>query len=444
MHDPAAPETLVTIDDVLAAERRLEGIIRKTPTRFADSLSRALGRSIYLKPEHLQRAGSFKIRGAYNRISQLPEGVEVVAASAGNHAQGVALASSLTGRRSTIFMPDTASLPKLRATEGYGATVIPGGPTLDDCLGLAREFAEDNGAVFVPPFNDPLIIAGQATAGLEIAEEYRQCRAAGNNGNGNGNNDNRNNDKRNNGNGSNTSDHVHSDEPPVILIPVGGGGLLAGAAFALRHVMPDATIIGVEAAGAASMRRSLDAGAVTTLATISTMADGIALRAPGDITYAMTRDLVDDVITVTEDEIAEAVLLLMERAKAVVEPSGAVGLAALMAGKVPGRQPAIVVLSGGNVDPMLLTHIVTRGLSAAGRYLRLRIVFPDRPGSLAALTAVVAKLGLNVLDVEHHRTGVQIGVDEVEVLLVVETRNPEHRNDVITALHAEGFEAQLL
>jgi threonine dehydratase len=406
---------------VHAARRRLEGIIRTTPTRLADSLSRALDRSIYLKPEHLQRAGSFKIRGAYNRISQLPDGVEVVAASAGNHAQGVALASSLTARRSTIFMPDTASLPKLRATEGYGATVIAGGPTLDDCLVKAREFADSCGAVFVPPFNDPMIIAGQATVGLEVAEEYRDGLAAPVSG-----------------------PPTDRRSAPVILIPVGGGGLVAGAAFALRQVMPEATIIGVEAAGAASMRRSLDAGAVTTLATISTMADGIALRAPGAITFAMTRELVDDVITVTEDEMAEAVLLLMERAKAVVEPSGAVGLAALMAGKVAGSNPAIVVLSGGNVDPMLLTHIVTRGLSAAGRYLRLRIVFSDRPGSLAALTAVVAKLGLNVLEVQHHRTGVQIGVDQVEVLLVVETRNPDHRNDVITTLKAEGFEAQLV
>jgi threonine dehydratase len=398
----------ITLADVLDAQSRIDGVIRRTPTRLADSVSRALGRPVYLKPEHLQRAGSFKIRGAYNRISRLDPGVNVVAASAGNHAQGVALASSLTGRRSVIFMPDSASLPKLKATEGYGAEVIIGGPTLDDCLVLAREYATEHDAVFVPPFNDRHIIAGQATVGLEIADDY------------------------------------NDDAAPVVLIPVGGGGLVAGAAFALRERMPNATIIGVEAEGAASMRRSLDADRIVTLDATSTMADGIALKAPGDITFAMTRDLVDDVITVTEDEIAEAVLFLMERAKAVVEPSGAVGVAALLAGRVAGSQPAVVVLSGGNVDPMLLTSIVTRGLSAAGRYLRLRIVFRDRPGSLAALTAVVARLGLNVLDVEHHRTGVQIGVDQVEVLMVVETRNPEHRNDVIDTLRAEGFEATLL
>ena len=402
----------ITYDDVLDARRRLDGVIRKTPTRLADAVSRALGRPVYLKPEHLQRAGSFKIRGAYNRISRLDPGIDVVAASAGNHAQGVALASSLTGRRSVIFMPESVSLPKLKATEGYGAEVIIGGPSLDDCLGLARAYATQHGAVFVPPFNDPLVIAGQATVGVEVAEEYGET--------------------------ANATDH------PVILIPVGGGGLVAGSAFALRHALPNATIIGVEAEGAKSMRLSLDVGHVVTLDSTSTMADGIALRAPGEITFEMTRALVDDVITVTEDEIAEAVLLLMERAKAVVEPSGAVGLAALLAGKVTGAHPAVVVLSGGNVDPMLLTSIVTRGLSAAGRYLRLRIVFRDRPGSLAALTAVIARLGLNVLDVEHHRTGVQIGVDQVEVLMVLETRNPEHRSNVIDTLHAEGFEATLL
>ena len=408
MNNPAP----ITHDDVLDARRRLDGVIRKTPTRLADAVSRALGRPVYLKPEHLQRAGSFKIRGAYNRISRLDPGIDVVAASAGNHAQGVALASSLTARRSVIFMPESVSLPKLKATEGYGAEVIIGGPSLDDCLGLARVYAAEHGAVFVPPFNDPLIIAGQATVGVEVAEEYAET--------------------------ANASDH------PVILIPVGGGGLVAGSAFALRHAMPNATIIGVEAEGAKSMRLSLDAGHVVTLESTSTMADGIALRAPGEITFEMTRALVDDVITVTEDEIAEAVLFLMERAKAVVEPSGAVGLAALLAGKVSGAHPAVVVLSGGNVDPMLLTSIVTRGLSAAGRYLRLRIVFRDRPGSLAALTAVIARLGLNVLDVEHHRTGVQIGVDQVEVLMVLETRNPEHRTNVIDTLRAEGFEATLL
>ena len=406
-----APDELVgiTLEAIVEAQRRLVGIIRPTPARVADSLSRALGRSIILKPEHRQRAGSFKIRGAYNRISQLPPGIDVVAASAGNHAQGVALASSLTGRRSTIFMPDAASLPKIKATEGYGATVVFGGAALDDCLGKARSFADETSAVFVPPFNDPMIIAGQGTVGLELASEV----------------------------------DVPPGETATVLIPVGGGGLVAGAAFALRHRMPGVRIIGVEAEGAASMRRSLDAGVLTTLDVVTTMADGIALKAPGELTLAIVRELVDDVITVTEEEISQAVLLLLERAKAVVEPSGAVGLAAVMGGKVTGTGPAVIVLSGGNVDPLLLTNIIRHGLSAAGRYMRLRIVFKDRPGSLAALTAAIATLGLNVLDVEHHRTGVAIGVDEVEVLVTVETRNPDHRAEAVLALSKQGFRAEL-
>ena len=412
----------IGIGDVFAARERLAGVIRPTPCRLSDAISRIAGRPVVLKPEHIQRAGSFKIRGAYNCISQLPPGVDVVAASAGNHAQGVALASALTGRKSTIFMPDNASLPKIKATEDYGATVVLGGATLDDCLALALERASETGAVFVPPFDDPMVIAGQGTVGLEIAEELQFV----------------------DWNGGLKGDAAVPSEPPIVLIPVGGGGLIAGAALALAHARPDITVIGVEAEGAASMRRSIEAGHLTRLDAVSTMADGIALRAPSALTLACTMRYVRDVITVSEEEISQAVLLLLERAKAVVEPSGAVGLAAVMAGKVPGDGPVVIVLSGGNVDPLLLTTIVQHGLSAAGRYLRLRVVFRDRPGSLAALTAGVAQLGLNVLDVEHHRTGVKVGVDEVEVLLTVETRNPGHSRDVLDALTAEGFTVSLV
>lgn len=405
---PLPPEQLagVSLRAIEEARVRLRSVIRPTPARLADALSRAVGRPIVLKPEHTQRAGSFKIRGAYNHISQLPPGVPVVAASAGNHAQGVALASSLTGRRSTVFMPDNASIPKVGATRDYGAEVVFGGPTLDDCLVRARAFADESGARFVPPFDDPLVIAGQGTVGLELAEDLADL-----------------------------------GDRPTVLIPVGGGGLVSGIAFALRNLLPDAVIIGVEAEGAASMQQSLRAGAPVKLASVSTIADGIALKAPGNLTYELVHDLVDEVITVTEEEISLAVLLLLERAKAVVEPSGAVGLAAVMAGKVPGSGVAATVLSGGNVDPLLLANLVRYALTAAGRYLRLRVVFADRPGSLAALTAAVAALGLNVLDVEHHRTGVAIGVDEVEVLLTVETRNAEHSATSIAALQQQGFRA---
>ena len=230
----------------------------------------------------------------------------------------------------------------------------------------------------------------------------------------------------------------------TVLVPIGGGGLISGTALALHHRRPDMPVIGVEAEGAASMRRSLDAGAVVKLQSVATMADGIALKAPGELTLALTKKYVQDVVTVTEEEISQAVLLLLERAKAVVEPSGAVGLAAVMAGKIPGNAAVVVVVSGGNVDPLLLTHIIQHGMAAAGRYLRLRVVCPDRPGSLAALTAEVAMLGLNVLDVDHHRTGASLGVDEVEVQFTVESRNPGHSREVIDALAAEGFRVTLL
>ncbi len=399
----------VTVADVEAAAARLVGVLRPTRARRAEALSRALGADVWIKPEHLQRAGSFKIRGAYNRISQLPPGVEVVAASAGNHAQGVALASSLTDHRATIFMPENASVPKLKATEDYGATVVLGGAALDDCIGRAREFAAERGALFVPPFDDPAIVAGQGTVGLELVSELETV----------------------------------ADHRPTILVPTGGGGLVAGMAVALRARLPGARIIGVEAEGAASVRDSLAAGRVTTLAHLATMADGIALRAPGFIPFALISELVDEVVTVTEESISQAVLLLLERAKAVVEPSGAVGVAALLQGAVTVDGPAVTVLSGGNVDPLLLASIVRHGMTAAGRYARLRIVFPDRPGSLAALTAEIAAMGINVLDVEHHRFGVELSVGEVEVEVIVETRRPEQRDDLLQRLGERGFRASL-
>jgi len=295
--------------------------------------------------------------------------------------------------------------------------VIFGGPVLDDCLGKARAFAAETGAVFVPPFDDPDVVAGQGTLGLEIADEIAHL------------------------SGSNWP----TDIAPVVLIPIGGGGLVAGAAIALRARRPDISIIGVEAEGAASMRRSLEAGSIVTLDGVSTMADGIALRAPGRIPFEVVTALVDDVVTVSEDAISTAVLLLLERAKAVVEPSGAVGLAALMEyPKLAIGHPAVVVLSGGNVDPLLLSNIAIHGMSAAGRYVRLRIVFNDRPGSLAALTASLARQSLNVLDVEHHRIGLTLGVNEVEVLVTVETRRPAQRDEVIQQLVDEGFRVELV
>ncbi|HVF73518.1 MAG TPA: threonine ammonia-lyase [Acidimicrobiales bacterium] len=396
---------MIGLPEVQEARARVAPVLRPTPVDRSDSLSRLAGRAVLLKAEHLQRTGSFKIRGAYNRIATLGD-CEVVAASAGNHAQGVALAAALTGRRSTIFMPVQAPLPKVEATRSYGAEVRFVGGVVDDCIAAAVAFAEETGAVYVPPFDDPAVIAGQGTIGLEVAEE--------------------------------------APEAEVVVVPVGGGGLISGIAAALAHTRRAVRVIGVEADGAASVRASMDAGHCVSLDGVATMADGIAVKSPSDLTLAHIRAFVDDVVTVTEEEISHALLLLLERAKAVVEPAGAAGLAAILAGKIPGTGPALAVLSGGNVDPLLLIKLIDHGLSAAGRYLILRVVVNDRPGALASLTSAVAKLGLNVLEVEHHRAGVAVGLDEVEVLLTVETRDPEHREEVVGMLRTAGFTVDLV
>ena len=395
---------LVGLDEIRDARERVGHVLRPTPVDRSDSLSRLAGRPILLKPEHLQRTGSFKIRGAYNFVSRLPEGVEAVAASAGNHAQGVALAASLTGHRATIFMPANASLPKVEATRGYGAVVVLGGEDVDACIVAAVAYAAEQGATFVPPFDDPLVIAGQGTVGLELAEE--------------------------------------APAAETVVVPVGGGGLIAGIAAALAHVQPGVRVVGVEPAGAASMRAALDGGRPVALERVDTMADGIAVRSCSELTLAHVRAHVAGIVTVGEEDISRAVLLLLERAKAVVEPAGAAALAAVLAGKVDGDGPVVAILSGGNVDPLLLVRLIEHGLSAAGRYLVLRIVVDDRPGALARVTAAVADMGLNVLSVEHHRSGVRLPLDQVEVVLTLETRDPEHSGQVLARLRAEGYRVE--
>jgi len=398
--------TLVGVDDIEDARRRIAGVIRATPVDRSANFTRMVGRPVILKPEHLQRTGSFKIRGAYNHIARLGTGVDVVAASAGNHAQGVALAATLCGLRSVIFMPANAALPKLEATRSYGAEVRVGGDTVDDCMTLAREYAAESGARLVPPFDDPWVIAGQGTVGLEVVDE--------------------------------------APEATVVVIPVGGGGLIAGMAAAIKARRPDVTVLGVEAQGAPTMRVALDLDRPVVLESVNTMADGTALRSCSDLTLAHARAFVDDVVLVSEEDISRALLLLLERAKWVVEPSGALALAAVLEGRVPGDGPVVVTCSGGNVDPLLLTKLVEHGLTASGRYLRLRVVIDDRPGGLAQLLTAVAATGANVLDVVHHRAGVSIGVTEVEVLLTLETRSADHQAEVLQAVTSGGYQAATL
>ncbi len=399
--------SLVGLDQIEEAARRLEGVVRPTPALYSSALSKLTSRPVFVKPEHFQRTGSFKIRGAYNRISVVAaEGPveEIVAASAGNHAQGVALAASLCRMRSTVFMPQGASWPKVEATQAYGADVRFEPGNVNDAIAVARSYASEHGAYYVPPFDDAYVIAGQGTIGLELAEEVA---ASGS-----------------------------------VLVPVGGGGLVAGIAAALHGCASRARVIGVEAAGAATMAAALNAGAPVELPSVETMADGIAVQCVSELTFEHARAYVDRFVTVTEEEISRAVLLLLERCKWVVEPAGAVGLAALMAGAVPGDEPVVLVLSGGNVDPLLLTRLVEHGLTAAGRYLMVRVVLADRPGALATLTGALSRLGLNLLTVEHRRSGAPVGVREVEVILTLETRDPSHRDQVVPSLQAQGFRAE--
>ena len=374
----------------------------------SEHLSGLAGRPILLKGEHLQRTGSFKIRGAYHRIARLDpaeRAAGVVAASAGNHGQGVALAASLLGVKSTIFMPATAPFPKVAATRGYGADVVLGGVVFDDALTGALAHADETGARFVSPFDDPLVVAGQGTIGLELAEQ--------------------------------------APEAGIVVVSVGGGGLISGIAAALKARRPGLRIIGVEAEGAASMTASLAAGRAVTLDRIDTMADGIAVKRVSDLTLTHVRALVDEIVTVSEEDLSRALLVLLERAKAVVEPAGAAPLAAALAGKLPdGDETACLLLSGGNIDPTLLMRVIRHGLTAAGRYLILRVALHDQPGELHRLTGLLADLGLNVVDIEHHRSGVHVAVDEVEVHMTLETRDPAHRAEVLEALRAAGYRVE--
>lgn len=401
-----AGSDLVSLGAIREAAVALVPFLRPTPVEEVTSLSALCSRSILLKPEHRQATGSFKIRGAANLIRTLPTGVEVVAASAGNHAQGVARAARLTGHPARVLMPRTASLPKIEATRADDAIVqlVDGG--VDDAIAAARRYAEETGAMLIHPFDDPAIIAGQGTIGLEFLAE--------------------------------------APDVETIVVPVGGGGLIAGIAAAVRAVAPAVRIIGVEAVGAAGMRAALDAGRPVELPSTQTIADGIAVRAVSERTLAHCAALVDEVVSVSDDDIARALLLLLERAKAVVEPAGAAGFAAVLSGAVAGRGPVGVICSGGNVDPIMLSRLVEHGLTAAGRYLVLRVVLDDRPGALAHLTSAIAAFELNVHSVEHHRIGLRLGVDQVEVLLTVETRDPEHRDETVRGLRAQGFQVELV
>jgi threonine dehydratase len=400
----AAARNTVNLADIEAARAVLGDVVRRTPVEGSRPLSRLVGGPLLLKCESLQRTGSFKLRGAYVRIARLSDAERrrgVVAASAGNHAQGVALAASMLGTHATVFMPEGAPIPKMEATKAYGAEIRVVGSTIDEALRAAKVHAEQSGAVLIHPFDHADIVAGQGTVGLEILEQCPDVR--------------------------------------TVVVSVGGGGLISGIAVAIKSLKPDVRIIGVHAKGAASFPQSLRAGRPVPLESMATIADGIAVGCPGELTFDLVKQYVDEIRTVSEDALARALLLVLERAKLVVEPAGVAGVAAVMEAPADFEPPVVAVLSGGNIDPVLLMRVLRHGMIAAGRYLSFHLRIPDRPGQLARLLVQLADLGANVLDVEHQRTGPKLHLDEVEVALQLETRGYEHCEEVLAGLRAAGY-----
>ncbi|MGQ0632210.1 MAG: threonine ammonia-lyase [Sporichthyaceae bacterium] len=398
-----APALLVTVADVRAAAQVLADVARVTPVVGSRALSARCGGEVRFKAENLQRGGSFKIRGAYVRIARLTDeqrAAGVVAASAGNHAQGVALAASLLGASATVVMPHGAPLPKIAATEGYGATVRLVGHSVEDALAAAAEIAAETGAILIHPFDHVDVVAGQGTVGLEITDQVPEVR--------------------------------------TIVVPAGGGGLLAGIAAALAD-RSDIRVVGVQAAGAAAYPGSLAAGHPVALDATTTMADGIAVAQPGEVPFGIISELVADIRTVSEESLSRALLLCLERAKLVVEPAGAAAVAALLDDPQAFEPPVVAVLSGGNVDPLLMLRLLRHGLAASGRYVAFKIRVPDRPGALADLLRELADADANVLEVEHLRANPRLHVDEVEVYVQIETRGGKHTDAVLARMRSAGY-----
>jgi threonine dehydratase len=383
--------------DLEAARARLHGIARVTPVYSSGTLGRLCDRSVYLKAENLQRTGAFKIRGAVNTIGSLTEAERdagVVTASAGNHGQAVAWAASQAGIAATIFMPEAAPMAKIDATRSYGAAVELAGEYFDDAVEAARDFERRTAATFVHAFEDPRVIAGQGTLGLELGEQL-------------------------------------PDGAGTVVIPVGGGGLAAGVAIALRALRPDLRLVGVQAAACAPLAGLEPSGL--------TIADGIAVKRPGDLTSSILRDLLDEIVAVDDEAISRAIVLLLERSKLVVEGAGAAPVAATLSGLVSGDGFVCAVLAGGNIDATTLMSVTRRGLTVDGRYLVVALLIPDRPGQLAEIVGIIANERANVIAIQHHREGRNIGVLETEAELTLETRDEVHSQNVLRALTDAGF-----
>jgi threonine dehydratase len=394
----------VTLDSIRDAARMLDGVAYRTPVQTSRALSQVTGVPVALKCENLQRAGSFKIRGAYIRMARLSAEEKargVVAASAGNHAQGVAFAAGLLGIQAVVYMPVDAALPKVAATREYGAEVRLVGVDVDETLAAAKAEAERTGAVFIHPFDHPDVVAGQGTIALEILEQVPDVR--------------------------------------TVVMPLGGGGLVAGVAAAMAEVAPHVKVVGVQAARAAAYPGSLAAGVPTTSLARSTMADGIAVGTPGPVPFSIVSELGAEVRTVTEDELSRALLMITERAKLVVEPAGAAGVAALLADPTGWEGPVVVILSGGNIDPLVLLRVLRHGLAAAGRYMQMQVLLDDRPGALAQMLDVVAGVGGSIMHIDHDRTDVHLAIGEAWVRMQVETKGQKHCEALVAQLRGAGY-----
>jgi threonine dehydratase len=393
----ATARTAPSLADIEEARARLAGVARVTPIYPSETFSRAVGRQVALKAENLQRTGSFKVRGAYNKISQLaPEerAAGVVAASAGNHGQAVAWAAREVGAAATIYMPEDAPMAKVDATRHYGAEIVLCGGRIEECLAAARDQVERSGATFVHPFEDPLVISGQGTIGLELAEQL--------------------------------------PDAGTVVVPIGGGGLAAGIALALKGLRPGVRVVGVQAAG------TLPGGSGVTIA------DGIAVKQPGELTMSILERVLDEIVIVTDEEISEAIVLLLERSKLVVEGAGAVGVAAVLNGRVGGDGPVGVVLSGGNIDATLLISVMKHGLTLAGRHVVLRTRLVDRPGELAKLVTLLGRERINIVEVAHDRESPDVGVGETGLTLIVLARDREHGDQVVAQMRDWGYPVERL
>ncbi len=396
---------MATLTEIERARDSLRGIVHHTPLESSSTLSDLTGGKMWLKLENLQRTGSFKFRGAYNRICQLT-GEErargIIAASAGNHAQGVALSAKLLGIEATIVVPYGAPLSKVEAIKSYGAEVILDGRDYDEAETKALEIQKRTGSTFIHAFNDRAVIAGQGTLGLEILDDL--------------------------------------PEVDTVIAGIGGGGLISGVATAIKSIKPGVRIIGVEPAGAAKVTESLKAGNLVTLDKVSTIADGLATRRAGDLTFATIQEMVDEVVTVDDDEISEAILFLMERSKTVAEGAGAASLAALLSRKVSIiGEKAVVILSGGNIDVRLLDNIIERGLIRSGRTLIFSTILPDKPGSLRDLLDSLTNMQANIEVIQHDRTRPDIQISESEVQIKIDTRGLNHVHEILDELTKRNY-----